>query len=76
MQEGVHIGRDVLAALDYTHSSEVIHRDVKRGNILLDDDRALVCDFGIAPGGPASGRTPLASSKGSVLGTRPTRCRG
>jgi eukaryotic-like serine/threonine-protein kinase len=69
LEEVVRIGRDVAAALDYAHSSEVIHRDVKPGNILLDTDRALVCDFGIARAVELAGGDRLASSSGFALGT-------
>jgi serine/threonine-protein kinase len=69
LEEVVRIGRDVAAALDYAHSSEVIHRDVKPGNILLDDDRALVCDFGIARAVELAGGDRLASSSGFAVGT-------
>jgi eukaryotic-like serine/threonine-protein kinase len=65
----VRIARDVAAALDHAHASEVIHRDVKPGNILLGEDRALVCDFGIARAVELAGGDRLASSAGFALGT-------
>jgi hypothetical protein len=42
------LGIDLLAALEATHASGVIHRDVKPGNIFLRSDRAVLADFGIA----------------------------
>ena len=46
--EAVRIAREVADGLAYAHERDVIHRDVKPGNILLTDSHALIADFGIA----------------------------
>ena len=40
---------NTLCALNFIHSAEVVHRDVKPGNILIDQDcHVKICDFGLA----------------------------
>jgi len=48
LDDAVSIVTDVAEALGYAHAQGVIHRDIKPGNILLSEGRAIVADFGIA----------------------------
>ncbi|KAI0216303.1 ATP binding [Massospora cicadina] len=44
-----HYVQQILAGLEYLHRHNIIHRDIKGGNVLIDDkDCAKIADFGVS----------------------------
>jgi serine/threonine protein kinase len=65
----------VLRALEYSHRSGIVHRDIKPGNVMLTrNGQVKVMDFGIARA--VSADFPLATESGTALYLSPEQARG
>jgi len=50
MGQVLRYARQVAEALDFAHQQDIVHRDIKPGNIRINTqhERAVLCDFGLA----------------------------
>jgi beta-lactam-binding protein with PASTA domain len=65
--QAARVGRDVASALEYAHTREVLHRDVKPANLLFDEHGVVrVADFGLAR---ALAEASWTEPAGGMLGT-------
>ncbi|GAA2725591.1 serine/threonine-protein kinase [Actinocorallia aurantiaca] len=65
-EEAARIGAHVAEALAVAHGEGVVHRDIKPGNILLEKDRSIITDFGIAV---LEDATTALTATGTIVGT-------
>jgi serine/threonine protein kinase len=67
----IRILADIAAALSYAHEQGIIHRDIKPENILLQNDNAILADFGVAAALAMPGETAHSriTRTGMTLGT-------
>jgi serine/threonine-protein kinase len=68
LADALRLAREIGDALGYAHTHNVIHRDVKPENILLQGGHALVADFGIARARLGTGAERITMA-GMAVGT-------
>jgi serine/threonine protein kinase/Flp pilus assembly protein TadD len=57
----VSIARQVAAGLQAAHEAGVVHRDLKPANVMIENERAIIMDFGIARSTSRVGSVPSGS---------------
>lgn len=76
VDEAVKIIMQVTDALIHAHSNQVIHRDIKPHNILINENGVKIADFGIARTVTQSTITHTGSVLGSIHYLSPEQARG
>ncbi len=60
------LARQMVSGLRAAHEAGIVHRDLKPANILIDDEKAVITDFGIARSTSAG---TFATAAGAIIGT-------
>lgn len=75
--EAVEIMKQLTSAISNAHQNQIIHRDIKPQNILMDDEKNVkITDFGIAMALSATSFTQTNSVLGTVHYLSPEQARG
>jgi beta-lactam-binding protein with PASTA domain/predicted Ser/Thr protein kinase len=73
----VSVARQIVEALRYVHRRDIIHRDIKPQNIIIDNEgRVKVTDFGIARARGVTSLTEVGTSIGTAHYLSPEQAQG
>ena len=77
LDEAVRITSEVAEGLKAAHTKDIVHRDIKAANVMLDGDgRAKILDFGLALTAQSTKLTRMGSTLGTVAYMSPEQARG
>lgn len=77
VEDAVDITKQITAAITHAHENDIVHRDIKPQNILIDEYKQVkVTDFGIAMALSSTSLTQTNSVLGSVHYLSPEQARG
>ncbi|MBM4763976.1 Stk1 family PASTA domain-containing Ser/Thr kinase [Bacillus sp. B15-48] len=77
VEKALDIMKQLTSAIAHAHQNQIIHRDIKPHNILIDDEgNVKITDFGIAMALSATSITQTNSVLGSVHYLSPEQARG
>lgn len=64
------VGIEISDALEYAHQHGILHRDIKPGNVLVDNDGGVwITDFGLAKPSDATADNAGITASGDAVGT-------
>jgi len=67
--QAAEIAKEIASALGFAHKNDVVHRDMKSGNVIVSNSGQIkVADFGIATAISGTGQSNLTQT-GAVMGT-------
>lgn len=77
VEQALNIIRQIGAALAYAHSKDIIHRDIKPGNVLIaEDGRFVLSDFGLAQAQTSTRLTRTSTIMGTAEYMSPEQALG
>ena len=73
----ISIAKQICRGLKYAHQSEIVHRDIKSGNIMVEPgDKVYISDFGIAKVVDSPSITTTGMAMGTPEYMAPEQCEG
>src|SRR6185295_858974 len=73
----ISIAKQICRGLKYAHQNEIVHRDIKSGNIMVEaGDKVYISDFGIAKVIDAPSITTTGMAMGTPEYMAPEQCEG
>jgi len=76
LEEAVHLASEIASGLEAAHKKNIVHRDIKAANIMLDEDgKAKILDFGLAQTAQSTKLTRMGSTLGTIAYMSPEQAR-